>query len=151
MAQFVGLDVSQKLTAIRVVDNAGRRLWRGQCPTAPEQIEEAIRRHAGVGAAIAIETGPMTPWLVHELRGCRLEVVCIDARHARAALKMQIKKTDHSDIFVWHKIIPKPTPKRCDTWVRCALKGTRPRAIVETTYIRPGNRNEAKGLRVDDR
>ena len=28
MAQFVGLDVSQKLTAICVVDNTGRRLWR---------------------------------------------------------------------------------------------------------------------------
>jgi transposase len=97
MAQFVGLDVSQKLTAICVVDNAGRPLWRGQCPTAPEQIEQAIRRHAGDGAAIAIETGPMTPWLVHELCGRRLKVVCIDARHARAALKMQINKTDQND------------------------------------------------------
>src|SRR6516162_4585507 len=97
MAQYVGVDVSQKLTAIRVVDNAGRRLWRGQCPTAPEQIEEAIRRHAGVGAAIAIETGPMTPWLVHELRERKLEVVCLDARHARAALNIQLNKTDQND------------------------------------------------------
>ena len=31
MARFVGLDVSQKLTSICVVDDAGRRLWRGQC------------------------------------------------------------------------------------------------------------------------
>jgi len=29
MTRFVGLDVSQKLTAICVVDEAGRRLWRG--------------------------------------------------------------------------------------------------------------------------
>jgi hypothetical protein len=54
MAQFVGRDISQKRTALSVVDNTGRRLWRGQCPTAPEQIEQAIRRHAGDGAAIAI-------------------------------------------------------------------------------------------------
>jgi hypothetical protein len=33
MAQFVGLDVSQKLTSICVVDDAGRRLWRGQYPS----------------------------------------------------------------------------------------------------------------------
>jgi transposase len=39
----------------------------------------------------------MTPWLVHELRGLGLEVVCLDARHARAALKMQINKTDQND------------------------------------------------------
>ena len=41
MTQFVGLDVSQKMTAICVVDNAGRRVWRGQCPTAPKQIASA--------------------------------------------------------------------------------------------------------------
>jgi hypothetical protein len=32
MTYFVGLDVSQKMTAICVVDNAGQRLWRGQSP-----------------------------------------------------------------------------------------------------------------------
>jgi transposase len=97
MTRFVGLDVSQKLTVICIVDDTGRRLWRGQCPTHPEQIEQAVRRHAGDEAAIGIETGPMTPWLVHELRGRKLNVVCLDARHARAALKMQINKTDQND------------------------------------------------------
>ena len=28
MTRFVGLDISQKMTAICIVDNAGRRLWR---------------------------------------------------------------------------------------------------------------------------
>jgi transposase len=97
MTHFVGLDVSQKMTAICVVDNAGRRLWRGQCPTAPEQIAAIVRRHAGDDSRIGIETGAMTPWLVHELRALGLEVICLDARHARAALKMQINKTDQND------------------------------------------------------
>jgi transposase len=39
----------------------------------------------------------MTPWLVHELRGRGLAVTCLDARHARAALKTQINKTDQND------------------------------------------------------
>ena len=77
---------SQKMTVICVVDDAGRRLWRGQCPTVPEQITVLIRRHAGDEARIGIETGAMTPWLVHELRNLGLEVVCLDARHARGAL-----------------------------------------------------------------
>ena len=88
MTHFVGLDVSQKMTAICVVDNVGRRLWRGQCPTAPERIAATVRQHAGDGSLIGIETGAMTPWLVHELRAFGLEVICLDARHARAALKM---------------------------------------------------------------
>ena len=39
----------------------------------------------------------MTPWLVHELCGRGLEVTCLDAVHARAALKTQINKTDPND------------------------------------------------------
>src|SRR4051794_6814485 len=97
MTCYVGLDVSQKTTAICVVDAEGRRLWRGSCLSAPEAIEAVVRRHAGQAARIGIETGPPTPWLVHELRERGLDVVCLDARHARAALKMQINKTDQND------------------------------------------------------
>ena len=57
MTCFVGLDVSQKTTAICVVDDAGCRLWRGQCPTVPEQIGVFVRRHAGDDARLGIETG----------------------------------------------------------------------------------------------
>ena len=74
MTRYVGLDVSQKMTVICVVDDAGRRLWRGQCPTVPEQITVLVRRRAGDDARIGIETGAMTPWLVHELRNLGLEV-----------------------------------------------------------------------------
>jgi transposase len=97
MTYYVGLDVSQKMTTICVVDNAGCRLWRGQCASVPEAIERTVRRHAEGDARIGVETGPMTPWLVHELRDLGLDIVCLDARHARAALKMQINKTDQND------------------------------------------------------
>lgn len=97
MTCYVGLDVSQKMTAICVVNDVGQRLWRGQCRSAPNEIEANVRRHAGVEAHIGLETGPMTPWLVHELRALHLDVVCLDARHARAALKMQLNKNDQND------------------------------------------------------
>ena len=42
MTRFVGLDVSQTLTALCVVDETGRRLWRGGCATDPGQIERMI-------------------------------------------------------------------------------------------------------------
>ena len=58
MTRFVGLDVSQKLTAICVVHGTGRRLWRGQCAADPGQIERMARGHAGENAKIGVETGP---------------------------------------------------------------------------------------------
>jgi transposase len=97
MTHFVGLDVSQKMTALCVVDENGSPIWRGVCVSEPERIEQAVRRYAGSDARLGIETGAMTPWLVHELRSRKLDVVCLDARHARAALKMQINKTDQND------------------------------------------------------
>ena len=97
MTNYVGVDVSQKTTTLCIVDGEGHRRWRGECVTSPEQIMQAVLQHAGADARIGIETGPMTPWLVHGLRSQGLEVICLDARHARAALRMQLNKTDRND------------------------------------------------------
>ena len=68
MTCYVGLDVSQKMTAICVVNEVGHRLWRGQCRSVPSEIEASVRQHAGGDARIGLETGAMTPLLAHELR-----------------------------------------------------------------------------------
>ena len=83
MTRFVGMDVSHKITAICIVDNAVRSLWRGQGSTVLEQTNALVRRHAGVDVRIRIETGDMTPGLVNELRNLKLEVVCLDGRQRR--------------------------------------------------------------------
>ena len=95
--RFVGLDVSQRSTSICILDGHGARVWRGKCATDPAAIEEATRLRAGGATRIGLETGPLTPWLVHELRGRGLEVVCLDARQARAALALRPNKTDAND------------------------------------------------------
>ncbi len=97
MGLFVGLDVSQKTTSVCVVDGNGQRRWRGQCQSTPTELAKIIERHAGNYACVGLETGAMTPWLVHELRARDLNVVCIDARHAKAALQIQLNKTDQND------------------------------------------------------
>ena len=140
MTHFVGLDVSQKMTAICVVHPAGNRIWRGVCVSAPEQIDAAIRRHAGDDARVGLETGPMTPWLVHELRGRGLDVACLDARHARAALKMQINKTDQSDAeglaqimrTGWYRAVH---VKSFDSHRARALLGARAQLVGMTTRL----------------
>ena len=43
MPHYVGLDVSQKTTAICVVDAQGKRLWRGVCATDPGPFRLVFR------------------------------------------------------------------------------------------------------------
>src|SRR3712207_1245868 len=43
-----------------------------------------------------METGLMAPWLWHELHGRGVPVVCLHARHAKAALSLQMNKTDRN-------------------------------------------------------
>ena len=97
MPHYVGLDVSQKTTAICVVDEQGRRLWRGVCVTDPGAISARVLKHAGVDVKVGVETGSMTPWLVHGLRSAGLHVECLDARRVKAALQMRLNKTGEND------------------------------------------------------
>jgi len=97
MATYVGLHVSTRETAICVVDEAGEKLWEGRRPTDPDAGAEAVRRHAPEVARVGMETGLMAPWLWHELHGRGVPVVCLHARHAKAALSLQMNKTDRND------------------------------------------------------
>ena len=67
MTRFVGLDVSQRLTWICVVDDIGRRL------------------------------------LAWPLRAQGLDITCLDARHASAALKMQMTRPTRTTPKGWRR------------------------------------------------
>ena len=97
MVHYVGLDVSLKSTAICVVDQAGKVVCEGVVISDPEAIAEFIKSHASNVERSGLETGPTATWLWTELNKLGLPVICIDARHAKAALKMQINKTDRND------------------------------------------------------
>lgn len=97
MELYVGMDVSLKETSICVVDDGGEIRFEGTVFSEPEVIAEFIKAKAPRAARIGLETGPTTTWLWHELRALGLPVICIDARHAKAALSMQINKSDRND------------------------------------------------------
>lgn len=105
MEQFVGLDVLQRLTHICVVDREGRVLWRGSCPTTPEDIGNTLKDHAPGAVRVGFETGPLSTWLWHGLKKVGLPIVCLDARHAKAALSMQVNKSDRNDAFGLAQIV----------------------------------------------
>jgi transposase len=94
---YVGLDVSLEQTSICVVDDAGAVVWRGKCSSTADSIAAVIGKHALGVVRIGLETGLLSTWLFHELRKMKLPVICIDARHAKAALSLRVNKTDAND------------------------------------------------------
>ncbi len=97
MELYVGMDVSLEETSICVVDGDGDIVCEGTVISEPEAIAAFITAKAAGAKRIGLETGPTTTWLWHELRALGLPVICIDARHAKAALSMQINKSDRND------------------------------------------------------
>jgi len=96
VGQHIGLDVSLKETAVSVRQD-GKRIWRGKCPSDPKLLAAVIRKRAPEAIRIVFETGPLSVWFFHALREEGLPAICIDARHAKAALDMASNKTDAND------------------------------------------------------
>ena len=97
MKQYVGLDVSQKETAVCVVDQDGKVLFEGKVPSDPGALARMLGKRAPAAERIGFETGAMASWLWHELKRVGLPVVCVDARHAHAALSVRLNKSDPND------------------------------------------------------
>jgi transposase len=97
MELYVGMDVSLKETSICVVDGEGEIQCEGSVISEPAAIAKYLKTKATGARRIGFETGPTATWLWHELRALGLPVICIDARHAKAALSMQINKSDRND------------------------------------------------------
>src|SRR3954471_16184498 len=94
---YAGLDVSLDATSICILDAKGAVVWRGKCASTPEAIRDALRQHAPALVRAGLETGQLSNWLTHGLSHLGVPVVCLDARHAKAALKLQLNKTDAND------------------------------------------------------
>src|SRR3982750_4850388 len=85
MAEYVGLDVSMKERGVSIRRD-GKKL-----------VAEVIRRRAPGATRVVFETGPLSVWFSHALTAEGLPAICIDARHAKAALDMAPNKTDAHD------------------------------------------------------
>lgn len=97
MKRYVGLDVSQQFTHVCVVDDEGRITWQGQCVSTPDAIAATLKDKAPGVSRVGLESGPLSTWHYHGLKELGVPIICIDARHAQAGLRMQLNKTDKND------------------------------------------------------
>jgi transposase len=95
--QYVALDVSLQKTAVCVLNVSGRVLIEADVPSEPAALIAFIQTHAPGAARVGLESGPTSPWLWHSLKAAGLPVVCMDARHAHAALSVRPSKSDRND------------------------------------------------------
>jgi transposase len=95
---YCGLDVSLRTTCLCIVDRDGRVVRETKLPSDPVALGEFL---AGCGLRcdrIGLEAGSTSSWLCAELRRLGHAVICVDARHAAAALQAGLRnKTDRND------------------------------------------------------
>jgi transposase len=95
---YCGLDVSLKQTALCVVAGDGQVVREAKLITDPEVISRFLTENNLICERIGLEAGGTSSWLCLELRHLGHPAVCIDAKHAAAALQAGFRnKNDRND------------------------------------------------------
>lgn len=97
MSVYAGLDVSDKLTHVCVVDGEGTVVLRGAAASDPEVLAKWLGRHCPGLSRVVLETGPLSTFLYHGLAERGAPVTCICARHAKGVLSARVNKSDVHD------------------------------------------------------
>lgn len=95
---YVGLDVSLEMTSICAVDEDGRVRLEAKAPSDPGSIARVLGDPGGPFERVGLEAGPMSQWLYFGLIEAGYPAVCIETRHAKAAMSaMSVNKNDRND------------------------------------------------------
>jgi transposase len=95
---YAGLDVSLELTSVCVVNAEGRLIGEAKVSSDPKAIVDMLRQLEGSYERVGLEAGPLSQWLYFGLKDGGLPAVCIETRHAKAAITaMSQNKTDRND------------------------------------------------------
>ncbi|MCS5597043.1 MAG: IS110 family transposase [Alphaproteobacteria bacterium] len=119
MKYYVGLDVSVKETSVCIMNMDGDIIAEKSVPSEPQTLADYLSRQGKSYERIGLEAGSLSPWLCHEMREMGLPVICIESRHASAAMAAQNVKTDKNDArglahimrAGWYKVVHIKSPE----------------------------------------
>lgn len=97
MKYYCGLDVSLNNTAACIVNQDGAIIREGEVPSEPAAIDQWLKSLSLPVELVGLEAGGLSSWLCHELLAVGWPVICIETRHAKAAMNAQQVKTDRND------------------------------------------------------
>src|SRR5690242_17825407 len=120
---FAGLDVSLDETAVCVVDEEGRIVREARVASEPEALVAYLQ---GLGLAlerVGLEACSLSAWLHEGLTAAGLPAVCLETRHAKAAMGAMPNKTDRNDARAiarivrtgWYRAVHVKSPA-CRSW-----------------------------------
>lgn len=113
MKHYAGLDVSLEETAVCVVDEAGRIVKEARVPSEPAALVGFFQALGLKVERVGLEACSLAAWLHEGLIAADLPAVCIETRHAKAAMSAMPNKTDRNDARAIAQIIrtgPRPSP-----------------------------------------
>ena len=87
----------QRLQFAWLVSEHGKIVNEAQVASEPEVLVRWAREQEGTIAAIGLEAGPLSQWLHRGLSGAGLDVVLMETRQVKGALKAMPIKTDRRD------------------------------------------------------
>lgn len=95
---YAGLDVSLEMTSVCVVDADGAMVCEARVLSDPDAIREVLAGLDGEFERVGFEAGPLSQWLHNGLTTAGFRAICIEARHAKAAMvAMNRNKNDRND------------------------------------------------------
>ena len=97
MDYFAGLDVSLEMTSICIVDADGVVMKEAKVASEPDDLVAFFEQCGMAMKRIGLEAGAPSQWLYGGMADAGLPVVCIETRHAKAALSAMPNKTDRND------------------------------------------------------
>ena len=123
MKYFAGMDVSLEETAICVVDETGQMIKEARATSEPDALHALLASFNLPFERVGLEACSLTAWLHGELTSAGWPAICIESRHAKAAMGAMANKTDRNDARAiaqimrtgWFKAVHVKTPT-CRSW-----------------------------------
>ena len=83
---YAGIDVSLESSSVCVVDAAGKIVREGKVASEPEALIGFFRSLTCELTRIGLEAGPLSQWLLREMRQASLTVELLETPHVQHAL-----------------------------------------------------------------